>query len=518
MRINMNRPRHTAAREFVQSNLFSGLTTFEELEDRITAFAEDWRRGTAFEVFAEAYLVTQRQHDATQVWPFKAVPIELLQRLSLLDQDYGIDGVFETTLGNCNAYQVKFRSNRPSLTWRELSTFIGLADSPHIRSRVLLTNCDDLPAVINDRQGFFCIRGSDFDRLTAEDFGIMETWLRNATFRPPRRNPQPHQSEALAALVPALQTQNRVSAIMACGTGKTLVALWTAERLKCSTVLVLVPSLALLRQIVHEWLRETNWPKLAYLCVCSDPTVAQDVDALTAYQSDLDFEVSTNSALVRQFLDASFVGTKVIFSTYQSAAVVGRALKIGEQFDFGIFDEAHKTAGREGRNYGFALEDSNIAIRKRLFLTATPRHYNPHQRDREDEAQVVFSMDNPEVYGRQAFRLTFGEAARRNIICNYKVIISVITSEMVTNELLSRGDVMVNGDAIRARQVANQIALCDAIEKYGVSKIFTFHRTVKSAASFVAAGSEGIRMHLPNFSSYHVNGDMPTARRERVMR
>src|SRR6266496_1815130 len=514
----MRRPCHTAAGEFVQTGLFSDLSTFEQLEDRITALPQGWRRGAAFEVFAEAYLVTQRQHDATKVWPFSALPIELLQRLNLLGHDYGIDGVFETTLGQYNAYQVKFRSNRPALTWRELSTFIGLADSPHIHSRVLITNCDDLPRVINERQGFFCIRGSDLDRLAIEDFEAIETWLREATYRPPRKLPQPHQQEALGSLVPALRAQDRVSAIMACGTGKTLVALWTAERLKCSTVLVLVPSLALLRQTVHEWLHETSWPKLAYFCVCSDPTVAQDVDALTASQSDLDFEVSTDSASVRQFLDAPFDGTKVVFSTYQSAGVVGRAMRTGEQFDIGVFDEAHKTAGREGRNYAFALEDSNIAIRKRLFITATPRHYNPHKRNQAGEAQLVFSMDNPQVYGQQAFILTFGEAAEREIICGYKVIISVITSDTVTNELLRRGEVLVGGDSIRARQVANQIALRDAINKYDVKKIFTFHKTVRSAASFVSKGSEGINSHVATFSAYHVNGEMPTAHRERLMR
>jgi superfamily II DNA or RNA helicase len=514
----MRRPCHAAAAEFVQAGLFSKLSTFDQLENRIAAFTEDWKRGAAFEVFAEAYLVTQRQHDTIKVWPFRALPIEILQRLSLLGQDYGIDGVFETTLGEYNAYQVKFRSNRPALTWRELSTFIGLADSPHIHSRVLITNCDDLPRVINERQGFFCIRGSDLDRLAIEDFEAIETWLRDATYRPPRKCPQLHQREALDALVPALRVQDRVSTIMACGTGKTLVALWTAERLECLTVLVLVPSLSLLRQTVHEWLHETSWPKLAYLCVCSDPTVAQDVDALTASQSDLDFEVSTNSASVRQFLDATFHGTKVVFCTYQSAAVVGRAMRAGEQFDIGVFDEAHKTAGREGRNYAFALEDSNIAIRKRLFMTATPRHYNPHERNQVGEAQLVFSMDNPQVYGQQAFTLTFGQAAERKIICGYKVIISCITSDTVTNELLSRGEVLVAGDSIRARQVANQIALRDAINKYDVKKIFTFHKTVKSAASFVSKGSEGINSHVTTFSAYHVNGQMPTAYRERLMR
>jgi hypothetical protein len=125
-----------------------------------------------------------------------------------------------------------------------------------------------------------------------------------------------------------------------------------------------------------------------------------------------------------------------------------------------------------------------------------PRHYNPLRKDEEGDAQLVFSMDRPEIYGPQAFRLTFAEAARRNIICGYKVIISVITSEMVTNELLSHGEVLVNGDAVRARQVANQVALREAIGKYDVEKIFTFHSTVKSAASFVAGGPEGIGTHL----------------------
>ena len=351
---------------------------------------------------------------------------------------------------------------------------------------------------------------------------------------------------------------------MACGTGKTLVALWVAENVArasspassggvpAARILVLLPSLALLRQTLHEWLRETSLPSLAYLCVCSDPTVKEGIDALTTQQSDLDFQVSTDAASVRSFLDAPFAGVKMIFSTYQSASVVGAAMQPGEAFDFAVFDEAHKTAGREGRNFAFALDDKNLSIRKRLFLTATPRHYNPHDRDREGEARLLFSMDNPAVYGPQAYRLTFAEAARRGIICGYKVIISVITSEMVTNELLSHGEVLVNGDAVRARQVANQIALRDAIEKYGVKKVFTFHRDVKSAQSFVSDGPEGVGTHLADvaadvrrlnsnspprhrnagmkaqslvtsaatnkFQTFHVNGSMPTARRERELR
>ena len=516
-------PLHPKAKEFAKSGLFAGVKSFDQLEKRIAAIPENKGKGDAFEVFAEAYLATQRKHEIRTAWPLDAVPLSVLKKLKLPLKDYGVDGVMKTTLGGHQVYKVKFRSGRTPLTWEELSTFMGLSDCPEIQSKVVLTNCDELPAVINERHNFFCIRGSDLDRLTKDDFKAIEAWVSESVVPIRKSTPFPHQKEALDALLPALKAEDRVSAIMACGTGKTLTALWTTEQLRASKVLVLLPSLALLRQTLHEWLKETSLDSLAYLCVCSDPSVKDDADAdaISIAQSDLDFEVSTDSSTVRRFLDTPFKGTKVIFSTYQSAAVVGEAMKRGESFDLGIFDEAHKTAGREGRNYGYALEDKNLAIRKRLFVTATPRHYNPWKRNKEGEAIVAFSMDEPMVYGPQSYVLSFGEAARRKIICGYKVIISVITSEQVeelNNEILSKGTVAVKGDEIRARQVANQIALRDAVAQYGVSKIFTFHSTVKSAASFTSDGSEGVCTHLPDFSALHVSGAMPTALRERVMK
>lgn len=510
-------PLHPKAKEFAKSGLFAGVKSFADLEKRIAAIPESKGKGDAFEVFAEAYLATLRKHDAHQVWPRSETPLDVLRKLGLGEMDYGIDGLLQTLLGDLSAYQVKFRAGREPMTWREISTFMALADSPHIRSRILITNCDELPAVMNERQGFFCIRGSDLDRMDPSDFKAIEAWFEEATIQPPKKKPLPHQEEALADIVPTLQKEDRATAIMACGTGKTLVTLWTAEQLDAQKILVLLPSLALLRQTLHEWLKETSL-NVAYHCVCSDPTVKGDADAISTAQSDLDFEVSTNPETVRRFLDATFKGTKVIFSTYQSASVVGQALRPGEAFDLGIFDEAHKTAGREGRNYGFALDDKNLPIAKRLFVTATPRHYNPSKRNKEGDATVAFSMDDPKIYGKQCHTLSFSKAANLGIICGYKVIISVITSDQVTDELLSKGLVTVKGDDIRARQVANQIALRDAAAKYGVSKIFTFHSTVKSAASFVAEGGEGVRSHLPDFSAFHVSGEMPAAHRERLMK
>ena len=54
------------------------------------------------------------------------------------------------------------------------------------------------PPVLNERQGFFCIRGSDLDRMVADDFRALEAWLAHADFVAPRKQPQPqpHQTEA----------------------------------------------------------------------------------------------------------------------------------------------------------------------------------------------------------------------------------------------------------------------------------------------------------------------------------
>jgi len=509
---------HHKTSVYVKSHLFRGLKTFTELEARIAALPSNQEKGDAFEVFAEAYLATQRNHDAKEVWPSHAAPVTVLDELALPVKDYGIDGLYRTRLGRLNVYQVKFRTNRRSLSWDELSTFFGLADSPQIGQRVLITNSLALSPIVNARQNFFCIRGSDLDRLQGADFDLIADWCQGNPTTVAKKSPLPHQQEALDAIIPALAQHARVTTTMACGTGKTLLALWIAEQPQYRRVLVLVPSLALLRQTLHEWLKDTHWEQMVYQCVCSDPSVKDGTDALVAHQADLDFPVTTSPIHVGDFLAVPYAGIKVVFCTYQSAHVVAAALGDGDRFDLGIFDEAHKTAGRPGRHYAFALSDDNIPITKRLFCTATPRKYNPHKKDTEGEAVQVYSMDNEDIYGPHAFTLSFRQAAIRNIICPYKIIVSIITTDQINRELLDRGEVLVKGDAVRARAVANQIAMKDVVKRYGPKKAFTFHKTVRSAERFTGSGADSIENHLADFALFHVNGKMPTSQREFQMR
>lgn len=164
----MTSPTHPKARTYLQRGIFDGLKRFRELEARIGALATGQERGDAFEVFAEAYLATLAVEKAKQVWPGARVPHSLRKRLALPSADKGVDGVFETQLGEHHAWQAKFRTDRPSLTWDELSTFIGLAD--RVDARVLITNCDNFSGVLGQRTRFYAITGNDLDKLEPRGF------------------------------------------------------------------------------------------------------------------------------------------------------------------------------------------------------------------------------------------------------------------------------------------------------------------------------------------------------------
>ena len=205
----MTSPAHPKAPRYLQRGIFDGLKNFRELEARISALATAQERGAAFEVFAEAYLATVAVEKAKQVWPGASVPPSLRKRLALTIGDNGVDGVFETQLGEYHAYQSKFRTGRPSLTWDELSTFIGLAD--RVEQRVLITNCDRFAGLVKERTAFYAITGNDLDKLEPRDFAAIRAWLEGARIERTPKTPLSHQDKALDDILPALREIDRAT-------------------------------------------------------------------------------------------------------------------------------------------------------------------------------------------------------------------------------------------------------------------------------------------------------------------
>ena len=506
---------HSAAGVLVhQQRLFDKLSTFRELEQRIQGLHEENTKavGDAFEIFIEAYLSTQVALQADKVWLVGQVPPQVRQQLNLPADAKGIDGVFQTHGGELVPYQVKFRTERGTLNFTEVAPFLAITE--RAKDRILFTNARALATDAANRDALRVVRRADFHQLSENDFQAIEAWLKELPPPRPALIPRPHQTEAIEQITAALSVDDRTTAVMACGSGKTLVALWVAEAIKAKSVLVLVPSLSLLSQTLREWCRANPWGAgFNFLCVCSDPTVSKGTDEIVLHKTETPFRIDTDPQVVRDFLASDLGGVRVVFSTYQSVRVVADGARGLPAFDMGIFDEAHKTTGPHRGTFAYALNDNNLPIEKRLFLTATPRHYDINRRDREGDFKIV-SMDDEAVYGKVSYKLPFAEAARRDIICSYKIFISVITTDELNAYLLDHGITLVDGDKIGVRWVANQIALKRAIEQTEVSKIITFHSRVQTAQGFVEATPRGIARHINKFSVFHVNGEQPASERD----
>ncbi|OGH66394.1 MAG: hypothetical protein A3J66_02960, partial [Candidatus Magasanikbacteria bacterium RIFCSPHIGHO2_02_FULL_47_14] len=284
-------------------------------------------------------------------------------------------------------------------------------------------------------------------------------------------------------------------------------------------ILVLLPSLALIRQVLAEWMEQTYWSSVSFLCVCSDPTVANGGDAIAPTQADLDFPVGTDPRIVTRYLTTASTRVRLVISTYQSAPVVAEGMPEGFRFDIGVFDEAHVTAGVGERLLSFALLDDNLPIAKRIFYTATPRHHKVRGRGEGVEEVPVFSMDNEKLYGPTAHELSFREAIRRGIITDYRIIVTVITSRMLNLTALEDGMVgLPSGRTAPAKVIAGQVGLKRAAGRFGMRKVFSFHQLVAGAKQFTDPEKTLIGELLPEFALFHVNGMMTAAERERALK
>ena len=188
---------------------------------------------------------------------------------------------------------------------------------------------------------------------------------------------------------------------MPCGTGKSLTAFWIADKMKPKSILIAVPSLALLQQTLKVWTREflLNNIEPDWLCVCSDDTVKEEQDDFVTFSADLGIKVDTDPRVIRNFLRKKTKKLKIVFTTYQS----GRATAIGSKgfkYDLGIMDEAHKTVGSGKKPMAHLLHQKNIKINKRLFMTATERLFR-------GDSDEYMSMDDPRDYGNLIYELSF---------------------------------------------------------------------------------------------------------------
>ena len=370
-------------------------------------------------------------------------------------QDTGIDLVTEIREfhgGGYAAIQAKCRSKETVLRREHIDSFFTKATTHKFQHLIFVDTTEKTPSKhfqeIIDKNVITHIRAKDL----ADSMVDWESYVdRGEKKRREPKVPRTHQLEAVERVREGLNTDDRGQIIMACGTGKTYTGLLVAERVFGigSRILVLVPSLALMSQMIREWHGDATKQLRSY-SVCSDVEVGRhgrsSDDVIQLTPSELMIPPTTDpSKLALQASNDKPDAITVVFGTYHSLEVVHEAQHEHglPNFDLIVCDEAHRTTGQfdqtkdEERSVFTRVHEAEyVRSRKRLYMTATPRIYTASSKAKASEGAIeLSSMDDPDKYGKVLFYKSFAWAVENELLSDYRVIVLALDESTISKAL-----------------------------------------------------------------------------------
>jgi len=453
-------------------------------------------KGDLFERLTQIYLQTHPTYRSKikNVWWCNngELPEQIRRKLNLPETDEGIDLLCETYEGEYWSVQSKYQTNSDKpLNHKKLSTFLSLSfvtaigistglvvhtSTKKVRKSHLMGNTVELGL-----QHWLDINDGQWDQ-------ILEICRGNVLKPPEKRDPRKYQKLAIeCAKEHFLKNKNkRGKLIMPCGTGKSLIAYWATQALKVKTVIVALPSLALVKQSLEDWtseyLAEGVHPE--WMAVCSDDSVGKmkEADSTVATVYEAGIPTTTDPLKIVDFVQKKSKNPKVIFTTYQSSPKLADACKHqGLTIDLLIADEAHKTVGRRDKKFATLLFDENIKIKQRIFMTATERVYR-------QGSENIASMDDENVYGKIFHQMSFKQAIDDGIICDYKILTVAVSGSEVADLMAEHTEVTAQLGNQKVETDAHNLAAGIAIEKvfkkHRINHALSFHRSIKRAEDF----------------------------------
>lgn len=465
-------------------------------------------KGTRFERLICNYLKTSKKYEILlkEVWLWNEFPY----RKEFGGSDTGIDLVALTKDGHYWAIQCKCYADDTVINKAAVDSFLSTSSRQFVddnfeqqsfSSRLWFATNNKWgknakEAFENQNPPAYIINSWDVADDETVDWDELDAGLFGSTAVKKRKiSPKKHQETALANAAKYYKTHDRGKLIMACGTGKTFTSLCLVEQetQNKGLILVLVPSIALINQTLNEW-QSCAKHDIYPICVCSDSTASRLKDNDNADNPvDLAMPASTNYySVAQQLVNAKKQmegkeGLIVLYSTYQSIDVIGKAQRFlrGEKveddkqqmlfddfipeehdftFDYIVCDEAHRTTGaiingKDESAFTKVHNNSNVAGKHRLYMTATPRLYADNAKKKAEENSVVLcSMDDKNLYGEEIYRIGFGEAVEKDLLSDYKVLILTV-----------RESTQLPADLLQAVQDKNQeINADDAVKLVGV--------------------------------------------------
>lgn len=508
--------------------------TFDTLVRQINESADTQRdRGTYFEYLVRAYL----QHEPTyknefrNVWMLSDVPAEY----GIPKTDLGVDLVAETITGSLVAIQAKFYTQ--GIQKSDIDSFLGELGKNYYESGIIVASTDkwgrNAEQALADRHDVVRIGLSDLRNSQID-------WTQFSFERPQqvsvkaKKSPRYYQREVIKAALEHFKNHDRGQLIMAPGTGKTFTSLKVAEAMAKEadkeqyTILYLVPSIQLLTQTLRGWNNDAEL-SISSMAVTSDrnasrASVKNDESNIQIKASDIGFPATTSAKhIVENYEELAKQSKKellVVFSTYQSIDVLGKAQKNGfPDFDLIIADEAHRTTGakslgEEASVFTKVHSDSNVRGTKRLYQTATPKLYGVDAKKKaEDNSIVISSMDDESLYGEVFYRLGFGDAISHDILTDYKLMVLAVDETVVQKDMQKSLSDPENGlkidDVGRIIGVWNAMvkreSFTDKVSGEPMKRAIAFSRTIEDSKRLSDKFENVVNDYLNSEEGYSVN-------------
>jgi hypothetical protein len=191
-----------------------------------------------------------------------------------------------------------------------------------------------------------------------------------------------------------------------------------------------------------------------------------------------------------------------------------------------VADEAHRIASHADACFATMLNDDQIQIEKRLFLTATPKIYSPATRSAMEKHDLkICSMDDEHLFGGVAYRLSFSEAISKGLLTNYRVLVLGATEQGFHEMVRERFFIGVNDlwDCIDAQLLAGLVATLKLMTEYKASRVISFHNRVARAEDFAQklqrlSDHASLSTKSDKIKAKHVSGEMSTFKRKTVLK
>ena len=501
----------------------NNINCWEDFKSYVEAMPNTKGMGDSFEQLTKLYFLIDPiyQSKYQDVWLLDEVPAKDLEYLELPRQDLGIDLIARSG-SEYHAIQCKYHSNKnSSVSNKEISTFTSL-----LANKKNLTHGYICSTALNTSRNFNKLEIQNISNILYDTWSTLDQeFFDNARKILEKKKPKvtpfipkPHQKNAITLAHKHFVKENnsRGKLIFPCGSGKSLTGFWMMEKLKANSTVVAVPSLSLVKQTLEVYLKQVvaKNKNVKWLCICSDEGIGKSDDVVT-YSRDLPVPCTTDPDYIKNWLKDNKNDNIIIFTTYQSGRLIAEASKsLKFTFDLGVYDEAHKTVGKNENLFSYLLFEENISVKHRIFMTATERFYRGVKDD-------VLTMDDPDDYGDVFCHMSFKEAIEEDLLTDYKIITIEVKKEEIAGFIKDNNLVKSNakwGKENEARSLASMIALRKAMKRFPIKNAVSFHSSIERATR-----NKDVQKHITDtynykpIDTYHVSGKLPTTKRNDVV-